>query len=383
MARLLAFAALLAAAVIQVQAGATWPFVLPLPPAAPSLDFVKPMAHIVLVDAIPCQVTPSTAADLCQSATYTFAPGNPTLVNATTYDGNSTAYDWTIDAGTPLNTNNNGGELALILTQDSRAPKGTRISTTEYVLYGTITATIKTSKWNGVVGAFITMSNIKVRFIVTGQARTKYFGKEIDWEWPGNHPLEAQSNFFFQGHVDYTAGHGATHTLSSDSYENYHDYTINWQPDQLQFSIDGNVVRTVRKEETLVDGVYQYPTSPARVQLSIWPGGLPDSPQGVVTWSGGLIQYNEPEYQAAGNQYQVLVSKVVIQCSTSSGLAVGPDTVSYMYGANDTSGIPTVYASNRTALLNDGSARYSLPFVGASAWSLIALAIGAGAALTF
>ena len=83
------------------------------------------------------------------------------------------------------------------------------------------------------------------------------------------------------------------------------------------------------------------------------------------------------------DQYQVLVSKVVVQCSTSSGLDIGANTVSYMYGANDTSGLPTVYASNRTALLNDGSARYSLPFIGASAWSLIALAVGAGTAFTF
>lgn len=46
---------------------------------------------------------------MCQDKTYTFAPGNPTIVNATLYDGNSTAYDWTADAGMPLNTNNNGG----------------------------------------------------------------------------------------------------------------------------------------------------------------------------------------------------------------------------------------------------------------------------------
>jgi hypothetical protein len=51
----------------------------------------------------------------------------------------------------------------VILTQDDRAPKGTRLSSTEYILYGTITATVKTGMWNGVVTAFITMSNVRVR----------------------------------------------------------------------------------------------------------------------------------------------------------------------------------------------------------------------------
>lgn len=46
---------------------------------------------------------------LCKDREYTFAPNNPTVVNATKYDGNATAYDWTADAGMPLNTNNNGG----------------------------------------------------------------------------------------------------------------------------------------------------------------------------------------------------------------------------------------------------------------------------------
>lgn len=48
---------------------------------------------------------------ICQEKTYTFAPGNPTLINATLYDGNSTNYDWTIDEGSALNTNQNDGEL--------------------------------------------------------------------------------------------------------------------------------------------------------------------------------------------------------------------------------------------------------------------------------
>lgn len=120
---------------------------------------------------------------ICQNSTYTF-PDLSSVVKAETYDGNSTKYAWTIDGGTPLNTNKNGGELALILTETNN---GTRLSSTKYVHYGTITATVKTGRWAGVVTAFITMSNVK---------------DEIDWEWPGANTTEGQSNFFFEGHVD-------------------------------------------------------------------------------------------------------------------------------------------------------------------------------------
>lgn len=299
---------------------------------------------------------------VCQDRTYTFAPNNPTIVNATLYDGNSTNYDWTADEGMALNTNNNGGELALILTQDGRAPKGTRISSTDYVLYGTITATVKTGKWNGVVAAFITMSNIR---------------DEIDWEWPGNHTTQAQSNFFFEGKVDYTGGNGMTHSNLTDTYENYHDYTIDWQPDTLNFLIDGQQVRSVNKQDTLVNGVYQYPTSPARIQLSLWAGGISANPQGVIDWAGGMIQFNEPEYVAAGNQYEALVSKVTVNCSTSSPLQLSASDVSYMYGANDTTGVPTVYASNHTTLLNSG------PAASRFEWPLALLALGSAAILSW
>ena len=47
-------------------------------------------------------------------------------------------------------------------------------------------ATVKTSRWNGVITAFITMSDIK---------------DEIDWEFAGNATHEGQSNYFWQGFI--------------------------------------------------------------------------------------------------------------------------------------------------------------------------------------
>lgn len=108
------------------------------------------------------------------------------------------SIDWVVDKGNIINTNSSGGELALLLTETNG---GTRLSSTRYVYYGTVTAkcasfnsasfmgllmvsAVKTGRWGGVVTAFITMSDIK---------------DEIDWEFPGAATTEAQSNYFWQG----------------------------------------------------------------------------------------------------------------------------------------------------------------------------------------
>lgn len=59
----------------------------------------------------------------------------------------------------------------------------------------------------------------------------------------------------------------------------------------------------------LVPGRYEYPTTPARVQLSLWPAGINTSAQGTVEWAGGMIDWNDPDYVAAG-QFSAIVSEV-------------------------------------------------------------------------
>lgn len=37
----------------------------------------------------------------------------------------------------------------------------------------------------------------------------------------------------------------------SNTKEIYHDYQVDWQPDQIQWSVDGNITTTITKESTL------------------------------------------------------------------------------------------------------------------------------------
>ena len=89
--------------------------------------------------------------------------------------------DWVLDQGQLVSSNTSDPGIILTLTETNQ---GTRLSSTRFVHYGTITARLKAGKWGGVVFGFITMSSIH---------------DEIDWEWPGNQTTQAQENWFWQG----------------------------------------------------------------------------------------------------------------------------------------------------------------------------------------
>ena len=73
------------------------------------------------------------------------------------------------------------GNLLLTMAPDS---VGTVVSSTHYLWYGKVSATLKTSRGKGVVSAFILFSPVK---------------DEIDYEWVGVNLHNVQSNYYFQG----------------------------------------------------------------------------------------------------------------------------------------------------------------------------------------
>jgi len=278
-------------------------------------------------------------APICQSATYDLTDTSRILTNGSFYDGNATAHDFIVDKG---NIQQSNGELGVILTQDNG---GTRLSSTRYVYYGRMTANFKTGRWPGVVTAFITMGDNK---------------DEIDWEFPGAKVTEAQTNFYFEGIADYT--NGETIKDVSDTFSNYHNYTIDWKPETLTFEIDGKVVRTIQKSD--LKG--RFPSTPSRIQISIWPAGIPSSPKGTVDWAGGMINWNDPDYKAASNQFFARFKSLTVECADP--MPIPPGSLSYVFGSNVTTSeglsVPQITITNQSTVMN--GARSTLGDV--SAW---------------
>lgn len=249
------------------------------------------------------------AAPICKSQTHTFA-GLNTVADKTKYLGDASKYEWVVD-GTPMNSGNN---LLLTMAPDT---VGTVMASTRYVWYGKITATMKTSRTAGVVSAFIMMSDMK---------------DEIDFEWVGTELTTTQTNYYFQGIPDYTHSGNIS---SSDTYANWHTYEIDWQTDQITWSVDGQVGRVLKKSDTYnaTSKRYEYPQTPARVQLSLWPGGLASNSPGTIAWAGGEIDWTNTADMKNPGYYYVQVQDVTVECYGPPSDAVIKGSKSYYYNS--------------------------------------------------
>ena len=127
----------------------------------------------------------------------------------------------------------------------------------------------------------------------------------------------------------------------SNTVENVHTYTIDWQPDYITWSIDGQEMRTKNRNETYntTTNQYHFPQTPARVQLSLWPAGLQSNGEGTIEWSGGLVDWNSNLMQ--NGYYYAMVNDVNVECySPPDGFNMNYGSNSYYYtstyGTNDT-----------------------------------------------
>ncbi|KAF5566122.1 murein transglycosylase [Fusarium phyllophilum] len=238
------------------------------------------------------------------------------IVDIGKYLGDSSKADW-VAQGEPVVFQNN---VLLTMPKDS---VGTLLSSTVYMWYGNVKARFKTSRGAGVITAFILFSDVK---------------DEIDYEFVGTELTDAQTNYYFQGITNYENSENIT---LSDTFANFHDYEIRWTPDKIEWWVDGKLGRTLQKSDTwnATSKNFDFPQTPSRVQLSLWPGGKEGNAEGTVAWAGGPIDWDAPDIQKSG-YYFATFSDVEIECYNAKS---GPGTnsgTSYWYkdaaGTNDT-----------------------------------------------
>lgn len=120
-------------------------------------------------------------APVCASKDYQLNSLDGITPN-TKYLGDASKSDW-VSSGTPLEAPTNDAVI-LTLSEDGVSSSGTLLATTHYVWYGKISASMKSSRGQGVVSAFILLSDNK---------------DEIDFEFVGSDLNNAQSNYYWQG----------------------------------------------------------------------------------------------------------------------------------------------------------------------------------------
>lgn len=260
-------------------------------------------------------------APVCKDRTTKFTSLD-SIIDISSYYGDSSKKDW-VAQGEPAAM---GGDVLLTMPKNS---VGTVLASTTYMWYGNVKARFKTSRGQGVVTAFILLSDIK---------------DEIDYEFIGSDLKTAQTNYYFQGVIDY---HNSGNITLSDTFANYHDYEIRWTPDKIEWLVDGQVGRTKERKDTWNSTTqnWMFPQTPARVQLSIWPGGAASNPKGTVDWAGGPIDWNNaPDIKSVGYYYSAF-SEVSIQCYNAQNAPGTNKGTSYVYN--------NVAATNNTIVDGD------------------------------
>lgn len=95
---------------------------------------------------------------------------------------------------------------------------------------------------------------------------------------------------------------------------------------------------------------WNFPQTPARVQLSLWPAGLATNGQGTIEWAGGVIDWDSEDIKNNGYYYASFES-VEISCYNGKSAPGTNSGKSYYY--NNVSGTNnTVVDSNKATILS-------------------------------
>lgn len=244
----------------------------------------------------------------CKKGTYKIDDKND-FQTIDKYLGDNSKVDWQ-SQGMPENYPDGDG---MLLTM-AEGTSGTLLASTFYVWYGKICAKMTTSQGKGVVTAFIMMSDVK---------------DEIDFEFVGTDINNVQSNYYSQGVTVYTNSKNLT--VEPDTVSKVHEYCIDWKEDELKWFIDGNEERSVSRSDTWnkTSGRFDYPQTPSRIMLSLWPAGTQENEKGTVEWAGGYIDWNS-QYMQNG-YYYAMVNQVTVECYDAPDGAKGSGDKSYKY----------------------------------------------------
>lgn len=83
----------------------------------------------------------------------------------------------------------------------------------------------------------------------------------------------------------------------------------------MDWIVDGSVQRTLKKADTYnaTSKQYEFPQTPARLQMSLWPAGQASNAQGTIDWAGGEIDWNSEDIKTVGYDYAT-VGEVSVKC---------------------------------------------------------------------
>lgn len=133
--------------------------------------------------------------------------------------------------------------------------------------------------------------------------------------------------------ADYLDNNGGKSDVEdANTYDDWHTYEIDWTHDAISWSVDGDVKRTLEKKTTWNETAqrYQFPQTPSRMQLSLWPAGQSSNAEGTIEWAGGEIDWDSEDIKNDG-YYAATVGEINVTCYGPPGGTDNHGNKSYIF----------------------------------------------------
>ena len=177
-------------------------------------------------------------------------------------------------AGTSVTYDDQGAVFSI-----KSAGQAPTMKSDKYLFFGRVDVEMRAAPEKGIVTSIVLQSDDR---------------DEIDWEFVGSDNAQVQTNYFSKGD-DSVFNRGAFHPVS-DPIGTFHTYSIEWTPTQLNWIIDGKVVRTLNAADAHGSGAF--PQSPMQVRLGTWIAGHEGAPPGTIQWAGGVADMSKAPFNA-------------------------------------------------------------------------------------
>ncbi|KAF2006480.1 glycoside hydrolase family 16 protein [Amniculicola lignicola CBS 123094] len=208
----------------------------------------------------------------CNPLNTTGCPDMPALGGNYTFDFNKTMSEkiWTESNQGSVDRRDDGTTFTIEGSGDAPTLKSTF-----YLFFGRVSIIMKAANGQGIVSSAILQSECL---------------DEIDWEFLGSNTTHVMTNYFGKGNTtDYTRG---KEFAMAAPQEDFHNYTLDWTAERIQWWLDGKMLRELKYGEAL--GGKNYPQTPMNIRLGSWSGGdVKNNDPGVVEWAGGATDFKK------------------------------------------------------------------------------------------
>lgn len=145
-----------------------------------------------------------------------------------------------------------------------------------YMLFGRFEVVMKAASGQGIVSSAILQSEAL---------------DEVDWEFLGSNHTHVLTNYFGKGNTT-SFDRGREYKMDTAPQDDFHNYTIDWTADRIQWWLDGKMLRELVPAQAL--GGKNYPQTPMNIRLGSWAGGdKANNDPGVVKWAGGETNFGD------------------------------------------------------------------------------------------